>query len=427
MSLKWGKASDVGRVRKNNQDYTYADGRVFVVADGMGGANGGEIASRLAVESFQSHATWAQDLAGLKTALAESNLAVYQRSLDEKGLSGMGTTFVALVTLGSGSSAHAYLLNVGDSRGYVFRDGELTQITEDHSWVGELFRAGKMSQDEAAQSANRHVLTRAIGVGPDVEIDVWDFIVAAGDRILLCSDGVTNELSDPEIAAVLGRIQDPQLACDEILKLSLEAGGIDNVSCVLVDFGEEFPLRNSSVVAVAPEMGTESARIQPVAIPMHPIRISSQGPNLTSIPVPISKGEFTKAGTLIRMFAFLIALLLVFAIGIYAVGKYVRGSYYVTAVNGGPISIYQGRPGGLLWFSPHLVSSGSLRASSLPASYAFDLKQGVDEPSYLAAQAYVKNLEVIAAQFGAAKNSTGLGTTSTSTTSAPTTTTPKVG
>ena len=423
MGLRWGKASDVGRVRKNNQDYTYADGRIFVVADGMGGANGGEIASRLAVESFKSYATWAQDLAGLKSALSESNMAVYQKSLDDQGLSGMGTTFVALVALGSGPSSHAYFLNVGDSRGYVFRNGEMTQITEDHSWVGELFRSGRMSLDEAAQSANRHVVTRAIGVGPDVDIDVWDFIVSAGDKILLCSDGVTNELSDPQIAAVLARIDDPQRACDEIVKLSLESGGIDNVSCVVVDFGAEYPGAAAIGAGGASGRPEEIARIQPVAIPMHPTRISSQGPSLTSIPVPISKGEFTKAGNLLRVAAFLLTLILVFGVGIYAVGRYVQGSYYVGVAGGGSIAIYQGRPGGLLWFSPHVISVRTFSVSSLPSSYAIGLREGVDEPNYSAALTYVRNLETVAAQFRAAGNLGGTSTTTTTTapTASPTT------
>ncbi len=427
MGLRWGKASDVGRVRKNNQDFAYADGRIFVVADGMGGANGGEIASRLAVESFKSYATWAQDLEGLKSALTESNLAVYQKSLDDQGLSGMGTTFVALVALGSGPSSHAYVLNVGDSRAYVFRNGEMTQITEDHSWVGELFRSGRMSLDEAAQSANRHVLTRAIGVGPDVDIDVWDFIVSAGDRILLCSDGVTNELSDPQIAAVLARIGDPQQACEEIVKLSLESGGIDNVSCVLVDFGGEYPGADAVGAQSASGRPEEIARVMPVAIPMHPIRISSQGPNLTSIPVPISKGEFTKSGNLLRIAAFLLTLILIFGVGIYAVGKYVRGSYYVGVVKGGSIAIYQGRPGGLLWFSPHVVSVRALSVSSLPSSYAIGLHQGVDEPNYSAALTYVRNLESVAAQFRAAGNLGGATTTTTSTATTIASSTTKVG
>ena len=429
MERKWGKATDTGRVRKNNQDYTYADGRIFIVADGMGGANGGEIASRMAVDSFTSRAAWAQNVEGIRAALDASNETVFKMSLENPDLSGMGTTFVAVVHLGEGALQRVYILNVGDSRAYVFRDSEITQITEDHSWVGELYRAGRLSLDDAARSSYRHVMTRAVGVGDQLDIDIWDFIVTAGDRVFLCSDGVTNELTDPEIGSILEAIEDPQAAADEVVRRAIAAGGTDNASVIVIDYGRRQGDEGEREVAAAPPgiVGSGSS-IRPIALQVVAAPRGERGPNLGSIPVPLSKGEFTKAGTLFRIATFVTLLLAVGAVGVYGIGKYVRGSYYVGVSSGNHIAIFQGRPGGLLWFSPRLVSLQTLMVSQLPGSFSVELANGVDEPNYRAALRYVNNLQTAAIQF---RQASGVVTTTTSTapvtTTTVTTTTTKAG
>ena len=417
MERKWGKSTDTGRVRKINQDYAYADGRIFIVADGMGGANGGEIASRMAVDSFTARAPWAQNVEGIRAALDASNETVFKMSLENPDLSGMGTTFVAVVHLGEGALQRVYILNVGDSRAYVFRNSEITQITEDHSWVGELLRSGRLSLDDAARSSYRHVMTRAVGVGDELDIDIWDFIVTGGDRVFLCSDGVTNELTDPEIGSILEAIEDPQAAADEVVRRAIAAGGSDNASVIVIDYGRRQRDEGERELAAAPPgfVGSGSS-IRPIALQVGATPRGERGPNLGSIPVPLSKGEFSKAGTLLRIAIFLALLLAVVAVGVYGIGKYVRGSYYVGVSSGNHIAIFQGRPGGLLWFSPRLVASQPLKVSQLPASFSVELANGVDEPNYGAALRYVENLQTAAIQFRQAS-----GVVTTTTTGAPTT------
>ncbi|MDA8263109.1 MAG: protein phosphatase 2C domain-containing protein [Actinomycetota bacterium] len=412
MEITWGQASDVGRVRKSNQDYLFADGRVFVVADGMGGANGGEVASRLAVEGFVTRATSAQDTQALKGAVTGANEDVFREGQAHAELAGMGTTLVAAVVIEEAEAPRVLVLNVGDSRGYVLHDTELTQITEDHSWVGELIRAGKLSPQEAEVSASRHVLTRVVGVAGDVEPDLWELRPSPGDKILLCSDGITNELADPEIGAVLMSGADAKATAGELVRRAVEAGGLDNASAVVIDFGPADAAAPPAPLSIA-RTGVPVPRtmVPPAPVTMTVQSAPLRGPDLHQIPQPLARSSFTKAGTVLRVAGFLAALALVIAIGVYGITNYVRGSYFV-GVSNNQVAIYQGRPGGLLWFSPHLVTVKSLRLTDLPSAYWSELRTGVPEPSFAAASSFISNLESQAKQF----NQTGTGTTAPTTT-----------
>ena len=412
MEITWGQASDIGRVRKSNQDFLFADGHIFVVADGMGGANGGEVASRLAVEGFVSRAASANDVQALKSAVSGANEDVFREGQAHAELAGMGTTLVAAVVTEEADALRVLVLNVGDSRGYVLHEADLTQITEDHSWVGELIRAGKLSRQEAEVSASRHVLTRVVGVAGDVEPDLWELRPNPGDKILLCSDGITNELADPEIGSVLMSGADAKSTAEALVHRAVEAGGLDNASAVVIDFGP--------AQAGAPPMPLSMARtgvpVPRTMVPPAPVMMTVQsapmrGPDLHQIPQPLARSSFTKAGTVLRVVGFLAALAFVVGIGVYGITNYVRGSYFV-GVSNNQVAIYQGRPGGLLWFSPHLVTVKSLRLSDLPSAYWGELRSGVAEPSFAAATKYISNLESQVKQF----SQSGSGTTSSTTT-----------
>src|SRR5436309_1015522 len=181
--------SDTGLQRRENEDSAYAAAPLFVVADGMGGAQAGEVASQLAIESFEH----GLDGTGspeerLAHKVREANRQIYERSRTESGQEGMGTTLTAAYL----DDAQLAIAHVGDSRAYLFRDGELTRLTRDHSLVDELVRQGKLTEAEAAEHPQRSIITRALGPEPDVTPDTFTYPVRSGDVLLLCSDGLTS-------------------------------------------------------------------------------------------------------------------------------------------------------------------------------------------------------------------------------------------
>ena len=233
--FRWGVATDVGRVRSVNQDNAAAIEGFFAVADGMGGHRGGEVASSLAVESLTSSLPLLST-DELLAAIQESNGAVFRRATDDPGLRGMGTTLCVLALVDDGDAEPLLLLaNVGDSRIYKLSSGHFEQMTDDHSMVAEMMREGRITAAEAASHPQRNVLTRALGIDAGLHVDAWHVRPIAGDRWLLCSDGLFNEVSDATIATVLGTTTDPAAAAQELVRLANEGGGRDNVTVLVVD------------------------------------------------------------------------------------------------------------------------------------------------------------------------------------------------
>lgn len=233
--LRSGSATDVGRVRTVNEDLALDRLSLFAVADGMGGHAGGEVASQVAIEVLERHFTVDPTPTGLIDAVREANHAVWERSRSDPQVRGMGTTMTAAALVGGEHGDRLVLANVGDSRAYRFREEELVQLTSDHSVAEELVARGELSEEEAAVHPHRHILTRALGVGPDVEVDAWELEPRQGDRYLLCSDGLTNEVSEDRIATVLERRDDPGDIAATLVRLANEHGGNDNVTVVVVD------------------------------------------------------------------------------------------------------------------------------------------------------------------------------------------------
>ncbi len=232
MKFDWATATHVGRVRSGNEDAVYPNGQgssagtVLVgVADGMGGHVGGEIASRTALEA----ATGADGTPAERVTAA--NGAVVAKALAEPELAGMGTT-LTLVELGDGGARFAH---VGDSRAYVFRDGELRQITTDHSLIAELLASGRITEDDAATHPQRSVVTRALGMARFVRVDTFHEELEAGDRLLLCSDGLTTMIDDDAIAELLADSDTPESAAWALIEAANDAGGVDNISVAVVD------------------------------------------------------------------------------------------------------------------------------------------------------------------------------------------------
>ena len=228
--------TDRGRKRPSNEDafgYSIEHG-VYVVCDGMGGAAAGEVASSLAVAEVMQLLTnrpGANPLpADAEKAVAVANEAIFSRSQRSQKLNGMGTTLVALLV----EERHAWMLNVGDSRGYRLRNSKLEQITLDHSLVEEQMRLGQMSLEEALRSPLKNVITRALGTQSLVTPDVFELETEPGDLFLLCSDGLTREISDPLIESLLQLDLPLEILCSRLVAAANQAGGHDNITCLLV-------------------------------------------------------------------------------------------------------------------------------------------------------------------------------------------------
>ena len=223
--------TETGHVRDSNQDAVLGGERLAVVADGLGGHNGGEIASSIAVGLLEAAFT-GRSADELQAAVRAANRAIWDRARTAAELTGMGTTICAAGLLEDGGLA---VVHVGDSRAYLLHDGSLTRLTDDHSVTAELVRHGELDEQEARRHPHHGVLTRALGVGPDVELDVGAPRAAAGDRLLLCTDGLVNEVPEAEIASVMTSTGDLEATADALVGLALARGGRDNVSVVLAE------------------------------------------------------------------------------------------------------------------------------------------------------------------------------------------------
>jgi serine/threonine protein phosphatase PrpC len=232
--------TDTGRRRRQNEDAFVCDPPLFAIADGMGGAQAGELASRLAAAAIEEAGAAVADGEGVVGAVRAANARIFERSLTDPAVAGMGTTAtVALVDEQAGTMT---LAHVGDSRAYRYRDGELEQLTTDHSLVAELVRTGQLTEAEAAVHPHRSVITRALGTEADVEVDTWTIELAAGDVVLLCSDGLSAMVRHDEIARLLeGAGGDPYLAAETLVQAANAAGGDDNVTVVLFEVVEGSP------------------------------------------------------------------------------------------------------------------------------------------------------------------------------------------
>lgn len=231
--ITWRSAgrTDIGQQRDNNEDVIVNSDRLILVADGMGGHPGGEIAARI-VASVMPATFAGQSADELEASVRAANWAIRDRASTDAGLDGMGTTICAAGLLTTGQLA---LVNVGDSRAYLWHRGGLTQLTRDHSVTAELVERGELREEEAAQHPYYGVLTRALGVGPDVVIDRTILAVEEGDRILVCSDGLFNELSSQEISSALTGGGDVANVVDNLMDQAIAHGGRDNVSVVVAE------------------------------------------------------------------------------------------------------------------------------------------------------------------------------------------------
>ena len=233
-----------GITRKNNEDAIYLSGNfsrlrdLYIVADGMGGYNCGEVASNCAIAAFIEYIdqnykeeTFSEDVLDLLIGAAQyANFAVYQKSVDDQSCNGMGTTFLAAVIQGG----KIYIVHIGDSRLYLYRDGILRQVTKDHSFVMEMVKKGKLTLEEAAVHPKRNVITRALGVEGMAELDTYVEPLEGKDIILMCSDGLHAMIDDEQIQEILSRSASLDVQADALVDLANRMGGKDNISVILI-------------------------------------------------------------------------------------------------------------------------------------------------------------------------------------------------
>lgn len=239
--LKTFSITDIGRKRKLNQDFVYTSEmplgnlpNVFIVADGMGGHNAGDYASKVTVETMVREIEVSFEKNPLKIfgkAIESANEMIRKKAKEDAGLEGMGTTVVAATCMGK----YLQIANVGDSRLYIIRNKEIKQITKDHSLVEEMVRMGGIGRDEARNHPDKNIITRAIGAGDNVEPDFFSEELTEGDIILMCSDGLTNMLEDEEIRMILSGARDIVEKAQDLVQAANANGGKDNISVILIE------------------------------------------------------------------------------------------------------------------------------------------------------------------------------------------------
>jgi PPM family protein phosphatase len=329
-----------GKVRQNNEDALLVgegeDETLFVVADGIGGFEAGEVASSLAVDVLK-------DLhpdVPFKAAIGEANRRIVAAGRGDEKLSGMGTTVVAIRFGGTPREPVAEVAHVGDSRAYLMRGGDMIPITEDHSLVAELVRSGDLTRDQAAEHPQKNLITRALGADEEVDVDTAILPIEAGDRILLCSDGLSDMVSETGISEILvDSPDDPERAARVLLSAALDAGGNDNITIVIVDVKEqpaaEVRERRGSRSGSAGEMlapgrsgqGVKAPRTRPRARPRRAARRKR------------SRGFWKGFGKLVRGLAIVLVLVLALT-PVYLWGS----SRYYFEFDQGEVVAYQGLP-----------------------------------------------------------------------------------
>jgi protein phosphatase len=360
-------------MRKNNEDSYLSSQPVAAVADGMGGHSAGEVASAIAIEELAalgSRGPWENETAAtddLKQAILRANRRIRETAAGDRKLNGMGTTLVAL--LEDGDMVH--VANVGDSRGYLLRQGELSQVTVDHSLVQELVDDGRLSPEDAERHPQRSVITRALGIDREVEFDLFTYKLQVGDRLLLCSDGLSDVVEPAQIRNVLLRVRNSHQAARKLVTVANEQGGPDNITVIVVDAVDE-------ATAEAMEEGGDTTGDLAVG--------SATG----ALPVVDGDGAGGRSGRAARakdrsvarhrrLQRFLVAGIVVLVVAALLVaGRSFLFSRYWVGFDGDTVAVFQGVPGDVagIQFS-RLVERTPVTRAEVPAGYAARLEDGV--------------------------------------------------
>jgi protein phosphatase len=403
LSFKYGARSDVGLLRDGNEDAMYAGPRLLAVADGMGGHAAGEVASRVVIETvaaLDADPPEADLTGALRTAVETANTYLREMVAADGALEGMGTTLTALLWVGQ----QLGLVHIGDSRAYLLRDGQIEQVTHDHTLVQNLIDEGRISPEEATTHPQRSWITNALDGRSGVQPDLTIRDVRPGDRYLICSDGLSSYVTEPTIAEAL-QTPDPQEACDRLVDLALRAGGPDNVTCIVADLVEDEPVNEDPIVggAAADEVGggtqasdspaRRAAAMQPrppAAPPRHDTAPLASGAE-DDEPEPVTGGRSGARRTV----AVLVGVLVLVLLGGLATFLYVRTQYYVGVSTGPPaqVGVYRGVSGSVLGVDlSRLADRTDLPVSALPDVERPHVAGGIQAKSESDAQRIVRSL-----------------------------------
>ena len=374
LTLAIGAATDTGNLRGQNEDSHIAQQGLFAVADGMGGHNAGEVASAMAIEYLRGVA-----LGGVASAEAfaqvvrDLNNAIFSAATATTDQRGMGTTLTAAALLDSTSEtdqpSQIVIANVGDSRTYLLRSGELRQLSVDHSYVQELVTEGLLTIDEARTHPRRNIVTRALGIDAQVSVDTWTIPMFDGDRFMLCSDGLVDEVPLNEITEMMREHTTPQQVAERLVTAAKWHGGRDNITVIVLDVS----INDATTEVVA-------------------------APDIT----PDTASESTTSNKK-RVLALVVVVLLCIS-GFIAVRQQ-RSGYFVAFTNSSSsatIAIYKGQPGGLLWIKPTVVEVSTTKRVAMQSGFQREIDRVLQFDSLDKARSYLK-------KFGAVVKANGNG------------------
>jgi protein phosphatase len=400
--IRAAAGTDIGRARERNEDAFLLRDPLFAVADGMGGHRGGEVASTYALEVIGGRAAERGDgapppLPGLVSDVEEANQRVLARGEADHDLRGMGTTLTAVVT----DNGRGYVVHVGDSRAYLLRDGALQQLTEDHTLVQRMVREGKLTPDEAGRHPHRSILTRALGVEDDLTVDELTLDLHPGDRLLLCTDGLTSMVDGDRIAEILRQEPDPEAACARLIEAANGAGGDDNITVVILDvLDDDADAEGGDADAARTDTEAPAATTGGAAAPAQTTyaAVATAEPDTSTRTFSVTQltGEPPRRRpirwTRLAMMTGVIALVLLAAV--LGVRAYIDRQWYVGDSNGA-VAIYNGVPTQVLGF--HL--SHVTETSDVPTDRALSLRtwqglrDGITAESLEDARAIVRQIE----------------------------------
>ncbi|MEI3377092.1 MAG: Stp1/IreP family PP2C-type Ser/Thr phosphatase [Coriobacteriales bacterium] len=385
MPRSYAARSDVGSVREHNEDSYLVKTPLFVVADGMGGHEAGEVASSIAVTTMESHAPKSTSPEALAAAVIKANEAVLRGAQDGTGKPGMGTTLTAAFVF----EDEATIAQVGDSRAYLLHDGQLQRITRDHSLVADLIEQGRLTEAEARFHPQRSVITRALGSDPSMQPDLYTLHVEEGDRLLLCSDGLSSMIPDGDIEAILLDNPVPAQACDALVEEAIIAGGLDNVTVIVIDPLGDPPTEDEEEAPVeerivgAPEDDEDDAQAipaTPAAAPAAAVDAATAGAPAAAARKNGKGGKHHKPKRKGRMAPFIWALAFVLILAAAGFGFYAfaQNSYFIIAEDG-IVSVYRGLPGEFAGFSVSWLESQApdIDVTKLTPMVQGNLKSGI--------------------------------------------------
>lgn len=372
-------ATNVGLVREANEDALLVTPSLAIVADGMGGHAAGEVASELAVSVFARLLGESPSLATLNEGLHEVNAAILADAQAHPERAGMGTTLTAVMGVEYDTGTALAWVNIGDSRLYQLRDGAIKQITDDHSVAEEWVRQGRLTKQEAAVHPRRHQLTRVLGMEEAMDGDTGVLSVRVGDRLLLCSDGLSNEVSDADLADLASPPHSLEQAVDALVARALANGGHDNISVVLLEV--------ESVSVDVPELFRAETSLPRATFAPAP------GSALTNSAAPVVRRARRRRPWWMtwRSGAFLAALGGLVA-GVFMVLSWYAQSAFYLADYQGSVTVYQGQPHGFLWYEPHVALQTVFKTSELLPGDAKRLTSFISEPSLAAAIRHASNM-----------------------------------